>query len=224
MKHIFVDLEMHPVAKEFREERRICSREIMEIGAVMLDDDYKEISSFKSYVRPEFVTDIYTRISVLTGINKEMLLGADVFNIVFDKFVSWCGVYGYDYKIYAWSGSDLSQLTKEMKLKNTIVTREVEMMLQNWEDFQKEYCELIEIDKLISLDKALSTIGQCFLGNMHDALYDARNTADLFAMSQDRDKFHRMLQPITEALRPTERLTFILGDIFNFDILETDLA
>ena len=47
MKHIFVDFEMHPIAKEFQNERKICPCEIIEFGAVMLDDDFIEISSFK---------------------------------------------------------------------------------------------------------------------------------------------------------------------------------
>ena len=37
MKYIFLDLEMNPVNREFKEVRKCCSREIIEIGAVMLD-------------------------------------------------------------------------------------------------------------------------------------------------------------------------------------------
>ena len=53
MKHIFVDFEMHPIAKEYKEEKVICQREIIEFGAVMLDESFKEITSFKAFVQPE---------------------------------------------------------------------------------------------------------------------------------------------------------------------------
>ncbi len=46
MKHIVVDLEMNSIPKE-SEERMFCSREVVEIGVVMLDG-YREISSLKN--------------------------------------------------------------------------------------------------------------------------------------------------------------------------------
>ena len=35
MKHIVVDLEMNGLAKEYKEERQIWGREVIEIGAVV---------------------------------------------------------------------------------------------------------------------------------------------------------------------------------------------
>ena len=40
MKHIVVDLEMNPVGKEYRDIRRKLNGEIIEIGAVRLNEDY----------------------------------------------------------------------------------------------------------------------------------------------------------------------------------------
>jgi hypothetical protein len=45
MKTIFVDFEMNPINTSFKEARQICKNEIIEIGAVLLDEDSKEISS-----------------------------------------------------------------------------------------------------------------------------------------------------------------------------------
>ena len=47
MRKIFVDLEMCPVPKEYKAEREVCKLETIEIGAVMLDGEGKEIASFK---------------------------------------------------------------------------------------------------------------------------------------------------------------------------------
>ena len=54
MKHIVVDLEMNSLAKEFKEEKILCGREIIEIGAVVLDEQYHEIGSFKTLVKPQY--------------------------------------------------------------------------------------------------------------------------------------------------------------------------
>ena len=54
MKHIVVDLEMNGISKEHKEERQFWGREVIEIGAVVLDDSYNEIGSFKTLVKPQY--------------------------------------------------------------------------------------------------------------------------------------------------------------------------
>ena len=56
MKAVFVDFEMNPIGRDQKEARRICKGEIIEIGAVKIDEDGKEISSYKEYVLPEYTT------------------------------------------------------------------------------------------------------------------------------------------------------------------------
>ena len=50
MKHIVVDLEMNPVAKEHREIRRKLNGEIIEIGAVRLNENFEQEDEFQCYV------------------------------------------------------------------------------------------------------------------------------------------------------------------------------
>lgn len=50
MHHIFVDFEMNHIAGQYTEERTYSKMEIVEIGAVMHDEQYHEISSFQTYV------------------------------------------------------------------------------------------------------------------------------------------------------------------------------
>ena len=58
MKHIVVDLEMNHLARDYKEERIICSMEVIEIGAVVLDEAYSEIGSFKTFVKPQYNDEI----------------------------------------------------------------------------------------------------------------------------------------------------------------------
>ena len=42
MKAVFVDFEMNPIGRDQKEARRICKGEIIEIGAVKIDEDGKD--------------------------------------------------------------------------------------------------------------------------------------------------------------------------------------
>ena len=59
MRYIIVDFEMNKLDKQYKykEERKICYQEIIEIGAVMLNDRYQEISRFRTYVKPQYAEE-----------------------------------------------------------------------------------------------------------------------------------------------------------------------
>ena len=42
MIYVFVDFEMNMIDSEYKKEKKICKSEIIEIGAVKLDEDYNE--------------------------------------------------------------------------------------------------------------------------------------------------------------------------------------
>ena len=71
---------MNQIDNSHPDELKICKNEIIEIGAVKLDDTYKEIDSFKTYVKPG-ITPVTSRITNLTGITNEMVDDAPDFAI-----------------------------------------------------------------------------------------------------------------------------------------------
>lgn len=216
MKYIFVDFEMNPIAKEYKQQRACCSREIIQIGAVMLDEAFKEVSMFKSFVKPEFNTTVYKKFEELTGISTAQVASAVNFNEALKNFVDWCGQ--GDYEIYAWSSSDKDQIEKEMQLKGIQSDLHIQYMFEHWLDFQKIFMEIIEEEKLISLEKALNACGIPFSGRQHDALNDARNTSLLFIESKLND-ISMCIKSIREAMNCVEEKV-TLGDMFNFASLQ----
>jgi inhibitor of KinA sporulation pathway (predicted exonuclease) len=216
MKAVFVDFEMNPIGRHQKEARRICKGEIIEIGAVKLNEDGEEISSYKEYVLPEYMTEMNATCQELTGITMEMLAKSSHFGQAFHHFLAWCNeAADNDYEMYAWSENDWRQLTCEMRLKKLDMHDEkIRWMLDHWQNFQQIYCNLLGLDKVISLDKAVSTLGETFDGQMHDALWDARNTSKLYFLSKKREEFHSIMQPIIDATKPAEPLTFSLADAF----------
>ena len=88
MKHIVVDLKMNKVGKEYRNLG--CTMETIEIGAIMLDENFQEISSFRTYVKPEYNTRITSIVRDLTGITYDMVINAPKFDEAIKMFSNWC--------------------------------------------------------------------------------------------------------------------------------------
>lgn len=211
MHHIFIDFEMNHIASEYQEERSFSKMEIVEIGAVMLDDHYQEINSFRSYVRPEFNDKIEKQCTKVTGITTETVANAPVLWPALQQFVQWCG--SEPLTVYAWSDSDLKQLKRELNLKE-IECKELHRLCNNWVDFQRVFCDLLGIEKRVALKHAINAIQSEFDGDEHDALWDARNTAKIFALSKNEAEFQRIMGPVIEAFKPVEPMTSTLGDLF----------
>jgi len=151
MKHIVVDLEMNTV-KNNSEIRKICRMETIEIGAVMLDENMQEISSFRTYIKPEFSETIAHKIRRLTGITDEMVANAPKFREGFGMFAAWCAGTGDDFKIYSWSDSDYMQISKEMEVKQYELSEiESRVVSEPWIDFQKEFDVHLGFEKQVSL-------------------------------------------------------------------------
>ena len=211
MHHIFVDFEMNHIAGQYTEERTYSKMEIVEIGAVMLDERYHEISSFQTYVRPEYNDKIEKQCTKVTGITTETVADAPVLWTALQQCVQWCG--SESLTVYAWSDSDLKQLKRELNLKE-IECKELHRLCDHWEDFQRTFCDLLGIEKRVALKHAINAIQSEFDGAEHDALWDARNTAKIFALSKNETEFQRIMGPVIEAFKPVTPMTSTLGDLF----------
>lgn len=203
MKHIVVDLEMYNIRQK-SEARRICTNETIEIGAVMLDDNLQEISSFRTYVKPEYNDGIVPKISRLTGITDAMVVNAPKFKEALRMFTNWCLGTGDEVTIYAWSDSDFNQIRKEIVLKEYEISEDERNLLETeWTDFQQEFDGHLGFERQVSLRMALDMAGIDFSGREHDALDDARNTAELLQIFRDEDLFDRTLRKIEEIMKPS---------------------
>lgn len=220
MKYIVVDLEMNNICKK-SEAFKNCKMETIEIGAIMLNEDYLEISAFKTYVKPEYNSHILSNISALTGITDSTVLNAPKFNEALKMFTEWCLKTGDEINLYAWSKNDYEQICREKELKNYISCIEEGKILEcEWCDFQNEFDIHLGFEKQISLKTALDMAGIEFEGREHDALYDARNTAKLLQLFKDKKLFDLTLRKIKEAMAPTPFGTS-LGSLFDFSNLAT---
>ena len=84
MQYVVIDLEMCNVAKLYRKSYPYKS-EIIQIGAVLLDENFEITDKFNEYVKPKY-GDLDHFIKKLTGISKLDLSRADEFPVVFERF------------------------------------------------------------------------------------------------------------------------------------------
>jgi len=209
-----MDLEMNSIGKQYKEIRQFCQQEVIEFGAVCLDENLKETGEFQCYVKPEYNDGIAKHIADLTGIENAQVENAECFAEVFDRFLEWCGS---DYEIYSWSENDPDQLKKEMELKNIRETSKSRKMFRHWNDLQKTYDELIFCERKIGLKMAVSHAGLEFQGCAHNALNDARATADLFREMEEGGSIRKLRSTLEEGKKPlSQNLGDLLAGMFAF--------
>ena len=130
-------------------------------------------------------------------------------------FANWCLGTGDEVIIYAWSNSDYFQMKKELVWKECeLSSMERKIMDTEWNDFQKEFDGHMGFEHQISLSLALDMAGIDFTGRQHDALDDARNTAELFVIYNNKELFNRTLKRIEEVMKPKPFSTTI-GSMFD---------
>ena len=208
MVHIVIDLEMNPVSKTFKDVRRFTTDEVIEIGAVKLDENYKQVDEFQCYVRPQY-GEITKHITKLTSITQETVADKPTFAEAFQNFMDWIGT--WDMTLYSWSNSDINQLKDECAFK--IPGYDVERLENQWRDLQKAFDDRIGLHSSLALKHAIGAMNRDFEGMQHSALADAANTAAILSLLQDDEEFFRVMQPVIDLLRP-KRLSQSIGDLY----------
>lgn len=208
MKHVVVDLEMNPVSREFREVRRKLNEEVIEIGAVRLDENFQQEAEFQCYVKPEY-GPIKKHITSLTGITQAMVADKKTYAACFQDFVDWVGE--EETKIYSWSMSDIKQLRSECRYK--LPDFDIEWLNERWVDLQQEFDDRLGLHNSLALKHALGAMDHKFEGTQHTALADAINTSAILTLMQDDAKFKETMKPVLEILQPKDDLSSSIGDL-----------
>ncbi len=197
MKHIMIDLEMNKIEKRIHDQKKLSS-ELIEIGAVKMDEHFEVIEKYQTYVSPDY-GKMDPLIIQLTGITDDKLMGAPRFAEAMDDFAEWIGPQKATF--YSWSMSDIRQFQNESDFKG-YTGKIIRRMEKNWIDFQKEYSDLLGISKKIKLNEAVSAADYEFTGDQHTALADAVNTAEILRLSKDKKEFERVMKPVLDLFRP----------------------
>lgn len=175
MNYIILDMEWNqPVhASRMVKHPVPLHGEVVEIGAVKLDEDMKTVSTFKSMVAPKYYKKMQKWVKALTRITEEELHSAADFPSAFFSFLDWCGK---DAVIFTWGPDDIPTLKT-----NALVHGLDDSVIPPHYDLQVIFDDRITKEKRqVSLSRAMKILGEPAL-EAHDALNDALNTARIFA-------------------------------------------
>lgn len=176
MHYIIFDLEWNqaPVENAVVTQPVYLEGEIIEIGAVKLNDAFEQVDELRLYIKPQYYTKMHRRIAALTGIHDRDLQSRGIpFPEAFRQFMQWCGD---DFAYMTWSMSDMPALIDNMCLHG-IDTSDMPVCY----DIQRVFGrEIMRSDTRYALDTAISILGERG-DTAHDALHDARNTAKVCA-------------------------------------------
>ena len=175
-KYVVYDLEMCMVPKGEKRAEFGFRQELIQIGAVMLDEEFNTIDTFMTYVAPRFgFVDSF--IEKLTGITPANTENAPSTEDALNAFLAWIPS---DAVLVSWSENDPIQIFREIDGKHIELPR-LETLLDDSIDCQWEFEDKIGATRAYGLADALSITGIDCTRGAHDALIDARNTALLFA-------------------------------------------
>ena len=192
MNYLVIDLEMCKVPKNYRGKNYKYASEIIQVGAVLLDEEYKEIGTLCQYVHPEFgILDYF--ITNLTGIEKGQIKNAPKLKDALIHMADWLGE--REYKVFAWSKSDYWQLDHEIKSKKL-----------NDE-------KLDELMQPVGLQEALMLCDIEPDGRMHDGLDDAWNTARLIE-KLEKNPNYKLIYRERQEQEDSQPLKVRLGELF----------
>ena len=210
-QYLVIDLEFSRVDRQAaRLGQYYGSHEIIEIGAVILNEDNTIADRFKSYVRQVYgMPD--AAVTSLTGITEKDLKDAPPLEQALRDMAAWMGKRSLI--AASWSDSDYVQLSVEMEQKR-IRNEAVEALFADWVDLQKAYTELKGQDHQVSLKSALEESRVAAEGKLHDGADDAFNAAKLIAMFRAEKGEAMQIKPIAEHLEYEEDMGLTMGSVF----------
>jgi len=172
MQYIIIDLE----ATCWENDRNKTS-EIIEIGAVKLNDKLEIIDSFSKFIRPSLNPILSEFCTNLTSITQNDVDNAYFFDQVMTEFENWILSQGNDILFCSWGFYDKKQIIKECKIKN--YSGKILKLLDNHISLKHKFAELKKIEPC-GMGKALNILGIPLEGRHHRGIDDAKNITKIF--------------------------------------------
>lgn len=150
--------------------------EVIEIGAVKLDENLQQISEFSSLIKPVYFSTLNSFIKEKTGIPQEAIDAADGFPEVITRFQQWLGP-SNAFLLVTWGGEDLKRIILDTRMHGM---DDAYWMSVNYYDLLKGYIQYRNVKNDVSVETALQELGIAPEGSAHRALDDAKMTANIF--------------------------------------------
>ena len=112
MNYIILDLEWNQSSTGLEEAVKTLPFEIVEIGAIKLNNERSMISEFSELVKPQVYHEMHRITRRLIHLQMEQLEKGRPFTEVMEEFREWCGE---DYIFCTWGPLDLTELQRNIR-------------------------------------------------------------------------------------------------------------
>jgi inhibitor of KinA sporulation pathway (predicted exonuclease) len=157
--------------------------EIIEIGAVKINDQQETIDEFNAFIKPKLHPELSDFCTELTTIEQSDIDQADSFEAVITDFWNWIDI-DEDYVLCSWGFYDRSQFKKDCEL-NKVETA----WLKPHISLKHQYAEIKNLRRPMGMGGALKKERIPLEGTHHRGIDDAKNISKIFLAHFNSWKF-----------------------------------
>ena len=158
--------------------------EIIEIGAVKINDQKQIVSEFARFIKPLRHPVLSDFCKNLTSITQENVDHAAYFNIVAEEFKHWIGYGVGEYILCSWGLYDKKQFQSDCQLYGMDTD-----WLMPHVNLKQQHGRIRKLQRAIGMKNALQLEGISLEGTHHRGIDDARNISKIFLRYFDQWSF-----------------------------------
>ena len=182
MEYVVVDFEWNQSPYGKNTSNKHLPFEIIEIGAVKLNEKGEEIDRFDEVIKPKVYKKMHHVTKCLTGITEKDLSQGRAFPKILMDFMLWCGD---DFMFCTWGNLDLLELQRNMKFYHLEDLLVGPIKYYNVQKLFRIFYD--EENGAASLEYAVDFLKIKRGGNFHRAINDAEYTAEIFALMDKKE-------------------------------------
>ncbi|MEN7551746.1 3'-5' exonuclease [Rapidithrix thailandica] len=149
--------------------------EIIEIGAVLVNEQKETVSEFVQFVKPLKHPRLSDFCKELTSIRQNDVDQAPYFGEALEKFQTWIGYGQEEYVLCSWGFYDKKQFESDCQLHGLSTG-----WLENHISLKHQYAKFKKLRRAIGMKNALQNENMKLTGTHHRGIDDARNIANIF--------------------------------------------
>lgn len=180
MNYIIYDLEFNQkyLASGEAESNNASSLpfEIIQIGALKLNESFETVSKFNSLIKPTVYPSIHPYVESLTKINNDKVSSCKNFIAVYEDFLKF--IDKTETILCVWGTGDIKELLRNIKFYN-LSTSSIPKRCIDVQKYASKYLNTHKKSK-IGLKTAIELLNIQGTGEFHDAFNDAYYTAEVF--------------------------------------------
>lgn len=175
MNYIIYDLEFNQKSSKDAEDFGMPF-EIIQIGAVKLDENLNHQGNFNALVKPTLYTEIHPYIENLTNITTDAVNSNKTFSLVYDDFLKFVG--HEDFVSCIWGTGDIKEFVRNIKFHKL----NLDSLSKKYIDIQALASKHFNAPKgtKVGLSKVVESFNLPITGDFHDAFNDAYYTSQIF--------------------------------------------